>query len=141
MRIYFFGTKDAEAVKQVLESVVETRKELRSVADGMTFGPLIFSEWCLIIRRVRVNRATGRLDSPPRRTTTHLVGECVRAGEYVLRRCCLTGIQGSVGSLHVIDVDTLQVRPYNASICVRCYEFRGVRREFAGDVPKWASPE
>ena len=32
---FIFGTKDAEAVKQVFESVVETREELRSVADGM----------------------------------------------------------------------------------------------------------
>ena len=46
-----FGTKDAEAVKQVFESVVETREELRSVADGMcmTLGPPILNEWGLII--------------------------------------------------------------------------------------------
>jgi hypothetical protein len=46
---FVFGTKDAEAVKQVFESVVETREELRSVADGMTLGPPILNEWSLII--------------------------------------------------------------------------------------------
>lgn len=46
----FFWTKDAEAVKQVLEIVVETREELHSVADGMTLGSLILNEWSLIIR-------------------------------------------------------------------------------------------
>jgi len=49
VNLFFFGTKDAEAVKQVFESVVETREELRSVADGMPLGPLILSEWSLII--------------------------------------------------------------------------------------------
>jgi hypothetical protein len=84
---FWFWAKDAEAVKQVLESVAETRDELHSVADGMGF-PYRLIEWSLIIR---VNRATGRLDSPPRRITTYLVGECVRAGEYVLGRWCLRG--------------------------------------------------
>ena len=65
----------------MFEIVVETQKELRSRADGMTLGPLI--------RRVEphydpVNRATGRLDSPPRRITTYFVGERVRTGECVL---------------------------------------------------------
>lgn len=48
--LLFFWNKDAEAVKQVLESVVETREELHSVADGMTLGSLFFNESSLIIR-------------------------------------------------------------------------------------------
>jgi hypothetical protein len=91
----------------VFEIVVETQKELRSRADGMTLG--------LLIRRVEphydpVNRAAERLDLPPRRTTTYFVGECVRTGECVLERSRFRGTRGLVEGWLEMGVVTIQIR-------------------------------